>query len=280
MQNISLKNIVFRFKWKVIFTFLLVVIESLLEILYPLLIGLAINDLLDSKYNGVVYLAGLGVLSLIFGSARRFYDTRIYSGIYCQIAPEMVAKEKERGSSVSKISARSNLLTEFVEFLENSMPEIIGSIVSLVGIMAIIAALNLNVFFACIAILVVMFIVYGLSGKRNYKLNANYNTQLEKQVEAIESKKSSIVKSHYRALMKWNVKLSDLETINYFIIWISVIALFVFTPIAVIEGGVLKYGLVFSVFMYVFDYTDKTITFPLHIQQLIRLKEISGRLMK
>jgi ABC-type multidrug transport system fused ATPase/permease subunit len=280
MHDISLKSLIIRFKWRVLFTFLLVVIESLLDILYPLLIGLAINDLLDSKFNGVVHLAGLGVLSLIFGSARRFYDTRIYSGIYCQVAPEMVATEKEKGSSISKISARSNLLTEFVEFLENSMPEIIGGIVSLVGILAIISTLNLNVFFACIGLLVVMFVVYGLSGKMNYRLNANYNTQLEKQVEAIESNKSDIIKNHYSSLMKWNIKLSDLETINYFIIWISVIALFIYTPITVVEGGVLKYGLVFSIFMYVFDYTDKTVTFPLYVQQLIRLKEISNRLMK
>ena len=278
MQNISLKSLILRFKWKVLFTFLLVVIELLLEILYPLLIGLAINDLLDNKYNGVVHLAGLGMLSLIFGSARRFYDTRVYSGIYCQIAPEMVAIEKKRGSSVSKISARSSLLTEFVEFLENSMPEIIGGFVSLIGILIIIASLNLNVFFACIGILAVMFVVYGLSGKINYRLNANYNTQLEKQVEAIESQKSNIIKNHYSSLMKWNIKLSDLETINYFVIWISVIALFIYTPIAIIESGVLKYGLVFSIFMYVFDYTDKTVTFPLYIQQLIRLKEISNRL--
>ena len=261
-------------------TFLLVVIESLLEILYPLLIGLAINDLLDNKYNGIVHLAGLGVLSLIFGSARRFYDTRIYSEIFCQIAPEMVATEKERGSSVSKISARSSLLTEFVEFLEDSMPEIIGGFVSLIGILIIIASLNLNVFFACVGILVVMFVVYGLSGKINYRLNADYNTQLEKQVEAIESDKSDIIKNHYNYLMKWNIKLSYLETINYFIIWISIIVLFVYTPIAVIEGGVSKYGLIFSTFMYVFDYTDKIVAFPLHVQQLIRLQEISNRLMK
>ncbi len=182
-------------------------------------------------WHGVVCLVGLGVLSLLFGSARRFYDTRIYSGIFCQIAPEMAATEKQRGSSVSKISARSTLLTEFVEFLENSMPEIIGGTISLVGILVIIATLNLNVFFACLGILVVMLIVYGLSGKINYRLNANYNTQLEKQVEAIESNKSYIIKSHYRSLMKWNIKLSDLETINYFVIWISVIALFIYTPI-------------------------------------------------
>jgi len=280
MHKISLRNLIFRFKWRISFTFTLVLLESLLGILYPLLIGLAINDLLEGKYNGIIHLAGLGVLSLAVGSARRFYDTRIYAGIYCQISPEMAEREQKKGSSVSKIAARSSLLTEFVEFLENSMPEVIGAVVSLVGIIIIIATLNINVFYACIGVLLLIFVVYAISGKLNYRLNANYNNQLEKQVETLESKDIRMIKNYYKSLMKWNIKLSDLETVNYLAIWIGVIALFIYSPITVIESGVLTYGLVFSVLMYVFEYIDNVVTFPLYIQQLIRLKEISKRLVE
>ncbi len=280
MHEISLRNLIFRFKWRVLFTFALVVLESLLDILYPLLIGFAINDLLDGKYDGIFYLAGLGVTSLTIGSARRFYDTRIYSGIYCQISPEMVEREQKNGSSISKISARSSLLTEFVEFLENSMPEAIGAIVSLIGIITIIATLNINVFYACIGVLLLIFGIYAITGKLNYRLNANYNNQLEKQVEILESQNTNIIRNYYKSLMKWNIKLSDLETINYLITWIGIIALFIYAPITVINSGVLKYGLVFSILMYVFDYIDKVVIFPFYIQQLIRLKEISKRLVE
>ncbi len=278
MQFISLKNLIIRFKWRISFTFSLVVLESLLHILYPLLIGYAINDLLEKEYRGIIHLAVLGSLSLIIGTARRFYDTRIYSGIYCHIAPEMVESEYQKDSSVSKISARSSLLTEFVEFLENSMPQVIGAIISLVGIVTIIASLNLKVFFACISLLVLIFTIYALTGKLNFNLNAKYNAQLETQVEALGSKDIDIVKTYFNTLMKWNIKLSDLETVNYLIIWIGVIALFIFTPITIISSGVLKYGLVFSALMYVFEYIDIVISCPLYIQQLIRLKEITNRL--
>ena len=37
--------------------------------------------------------------------------------------------------------------------------------------------------------------------------------------------------------MRWNIKLSDLETMNYFIIWTGVIAVFIYTPITVIGAG-------------------------------------------
>ncbi len=278
MYKISIKKLIKQFKWRISFTVALVVIESLLSVLFPLFIGLAINDLLEQKYDGIINLALLGLASLVFGSARRFYDTRIYSGIYCQIAPEMVDNELHKNSSTSKISARSSLLTEFIDFLEDSMPTAIGGIIALLGILIIIANLNLNVFWACLTLMLVIILVYLFTGKLNFTLNRKYNNQLEKQVLVIEKKEPALIARHFNSLMLWNIKLSDLETFNYLIIWLAAIALFLYAPITVIEAGVLKYGLVFSVLMYVLDYIENIIMLPLQIQQLIRLKEISVRL--
>ena len=80
--------------------------------------------------------------------------------------------------------------------------------------------------------------------------------------------------------MRWNIKLSDLETMNYFVIWVGVIAVFIYTPIAVIGAGILSYDLILSIIIYVFDYVGCIVSFPLCIQQAIRLKEISVRLDK
>ena len=278
MKNISLKNLVIKFWPKVSLTFVLVVIESLLGILYPLFIGFAINDLIAGSYDGIFKLLGLGCLSLLVGSARRLYDTRAYAKISRIIFPEMVAAEKARGSSVSIISARSDLLAEFVDFLENSLPEIVGAIISLLGVIVIVATLNIKVFFACVFILLLVLVIYLLSGKFNYSLNENLNNQIEKEVGVIQAGKARAVSEHYSLLMRWKVKLSDLETLNYFILWLGIIALFIYTPIAVIESGVKDYGLVMSIFMYIVDYIDRTVTFPVYIQQLIRLQEISRRL--
>ena len=277
MKRITLRTIFLRFKWRISFTMLLVIAESLLGILFPLLIGIAINDLLDDKYTGLYCLAGLGALSLVIGSARRFYDTRIFSNIYRKVTVELVDRENEKNSSVSKISARTGLMTEMVEFLENYMPAVIEGIIGLVGIIIIIATLNLNVFYACIGVLALVILIYVITGDLHFNLNAGYNDQLEKQVEVLETKDRSIVKKHFSSIMRWNIKLSDLETANYFFIWLGMIALIVYTPITVIESGIIKYGLVFSILMYVFDCIEKLVTMPLFIQQVIRLSEISRR---
>ena len=146
----------------------------------------------------------------------------------------MIENETKKDASVSRISARTGLLTEFVEFLENSMPQMITALISLVGILSIIATLNINVFFACLSLLGLVVLIYTVTGKFNYKLNANYNNQLEEQVDVLTARDSTAIKSFYQELMKWNIKLSDLETMNYFVIWAGVIAVFIYTPITVI----------------------------------------------
>ncbi len=278
ISTISLWGLFCRFRKKISLTLFLVVVESILELLFPLFIGFAINSLLDQSYTGVMALALLGVLALIVGSGRRFYDTRAYAGIYTTLSTEMVAREQNKENSISTISARASLLTEFVEFLENSMPMIVTSLIGLFGILAILFSLNMAVFAACIALLGLMILVYLLSGKWNFRYNKMYNDALENQVTALSTQDMGVIGNHFKMIMRWNIKLSDLETVNYSVIWLGIIGLLIYAPIAVIGNGVSNYGLVFSMLMYVFQYVESVISLPYFMQQLIRLQEISGRL--
>lgn len=276
-HSLSLSAIYLRFKYRITLTLALVVIETLLGLLYPLFIGWAVNGLLDDSFVGIYWLAGLGGASLIIASARRAYDTRIYAHVLQSITPEMVEREKEKGRSVSTISARSSLLTELVEFFENAMPEVVTSTIGVIGVLAIIGTLNLDVFFACLALLGLVALIYGATGKWNYRLNAGYNTEFERQVEAIQANCNDAFSLHLRRLMRWNVKLSDLETGTYFVFWLGVVALFVYSPIAVVNSGVADYGLILALLMYVFDFIEKASALPLYVQQVVRLKEVAQR---
>lgn len=278
MTEITLKTLVVRFKWQVLLTNLMVFLESILGVLIPLFIGLAINDLLDQSLRGSIYLIVVSLSSVAVGSIRRVYDARAYSKIYQVVAPEMVAKEQQKNSSVSKVIARTSLLAEIVEFLEWSVPAVVGAGVYLIATLVIIAGLNLNVFFASLLVLLLTVVVYAKTGKINLKLNENYNDQLEKEVSALESRNHGFIKNYYGTLMQWSVKLADLGTFNYLIVMLGTTALLVYTPIAVIKGGVDYYGLVFSAVLYVFEFIAALIALPDHIEQVIRLKEISSRL--
>lgn len=278
VKPINLKQLLLRFRWRIAFTMTLVLLETLLTLLLPLFIGWSINGLLEGRFTELFYLGGLGVLMLIIGSGRRFFDTRAYADIYTTISAETVEREQTKGKSLSVITARVRLLSEFVEFLENSLPLIVQSLIGVVGTLLIILSLNVSIFVACIVLLMLMATVYLLSGKLNFRLNKNYNDELEKQVDVLSTEQLDAINGHFKAVMKWNIHLSDLETVNFVIIWFGIILLLVYSPVAVIESGVFNAGLVFSALMYVFQYIEDIVMLPLYIQQLIRLQEISTRL--
>ena len=78
--------------------------------------------------------------------------------------------------------------------------------------------------------------------------------------------------------MKWNIKLSDLETINFSIAWIFMMGFLVWSIIISVEGGNVQYGAVFALVMYIFQYIESVVSLPFFYQQWLRLGEISERL--
>ena len=277
-NNISLKTLLRRFWKKTLVTWLLVVLEGFCLLLLPLAIGWAVDDLLKDEMHGIVQLGALCVGLLIIGAIRRFYDTRIYSGIFRKVSIELVTREKSRGTSLSKISARTNLFTEFIKFLENSIPDIFNHFISLAGTLCIIVFINFQVFVACLVGAMVTLMIYLLSQKKILNLNKGHNNEFERQVDIIASHKCETVQSHFRNLMSWTIKLSDLETINFSLTWMVLAAVLVCSIVVLVSSATVTFGQVVSTVMYVFGFIESVITFPLYYQQMIRLREIASRL--
>ena len=277
-RTVSLSSIARRAPARVGVTIALVLVEAATELLFPLFIGRAVDGLIDGDRAGLVQLGLLAVGALIVGAARRLYDTRTYAALYELIAAERVERERERGADVSSIAARSTLLNEFVEFLENSMPEIVSGAIGIGGTLLILSRIDGGVALAAAGLAVLVGLTYTATGQWNVRLHAGYNDELERQVDAIASGDQATVRGHFGRLMTWNRRLSDLETLNFTIVYLGVVALLVYSPIVLVDGSDIEYGAVLSALMYVLQYVEAVVMLPLFVQQAIRLREISNRL--
>ncbi len=271
----SIQSILKQFKGHFSFTLFLVLAEAVLSILYPLFIGLAIDDAIQQNYKGAIYLGGLGMLSLLVGGGRRFYDSRFYARVF-QNMGERVVQQKQLNHS--QRTARLNMLREMVEFLENSVPGIVNSLIGLVGTLIIVANLNSKIFLACLTTLFIVLLIYRLSRNKTILYNEGYNNEMERQVAILDEVRPKVVSTHLRDLMKWNVRLSDLEMINFSLVWIIMILLLVLSIGWSVAEGVVQYGAVFALVMYVFQYIESLVSLPFFYQQWLRLAEISTRL--
>lgn len=272
----TLLSIFKRYKWRISCTMFLVLIEAIAFLLLPLVIGFAIDDLLINSYSGLRKLAIVGFSIIIFGSLRRIYDTRIYAGIYTDLTSETAEKDKK--SDTSTLNARMTMLKELTEFFENHFPQLINSLIGLFGTVIILYALDFEIFLGCLVVLVLMFIVFSLTQNRTTYLNHHYNNALEKQVIALDSRSNQSIRGFMTGLMRWKIKLSDLETLIFGVIWVGMVSLIVFSVTEAVGDGSLKAGAVMSIVMYVFQFAEGTGMLPLYYQQFLRLQEISERL--
>ena len=171
------------------------------------------------------------------------------------------------------------MASELVEFFEASFPEIINCVIGLVGALVMIWFLQTNVFVGCLIATAIIVTIYAATRKTTYSLNQGVNHESEQQVQVLSTGRMPEVAGHFSRLMRWNIRLSDLETVNFATSWIVLIVLLVYSVASTIQSGVIDHGKVLSILMYVFGYIESVVAAPLFYQQYVRLQEISHRLV-
>ncbi len=273
----KIRQILSNFRQQFALTLLLVLLDAGLLVLFPLFIGLAIDDGLQQVYTGSILLGGLGLVSLLVGAGRRWFDSRFYAKVYEDYGT--IVGSRLKGDTSSK-TAHLRLLGEVVEFFENSVPAIINSSVGLLGTLTIVAFLDLRVFLGCALVLLMVVMVYGFTERKTVRLNKGYNDELERQVDCVGAGGELSLRNHLRKLMRWNIRLSDLETINFSVVWLVMMAFLVLSIFTLVSDGLLQYGAIFSLILYLFQFIESVSALPFFYQQWLRLIEITGRLGK
>ena len=85
-DGVSLRSVFSAYRGQILFTYLLFVVENLLRLAQPLVIGIAINDLFASSFRGLLLFLGQHTLHLAIGTARQMYDTRVFTRIHSDAA--------------------------------------------------------------------------------------------------------------------------------------------------------------------------------------------------
>lgn len=263
------------FRGPLAFTVSLVVIESVGWLLFPLVIGRAIDSAVLGSGRGIVELVVLSVATVGVDVLRRVYDSRAYAKVYVKMSEELAARQSSVGTSAK--TARLGMLGEVVEFFENSLPTLVSSVLGLVGTVAILSALSLPIFAGCMIVVGATVAVYGSTGRFTMRWNEAYNNEYERRVEVVESGSPARIARHVRRMMRWNVKLSDLEAANFGVLWVLMVGLLAYSVRATATDTV-EYGGVVAVVMYVFEFMESVVMLPLFYQQWLRLREIVGRL--
>lgn len=275
-KKLSLTTIVRAFWLQVSVTWTLTLLETLILVTLPLLIGRSIDGFLNDTWGPFYWLASAMLILLLTSVGRRLYDTRAYGRMRVELGAA-VANKAERGQA-STTNARLNMSRELIGFLETEAPIVIMALLQvIVSLVVLLSYHGLLAGTAGGAILAAL-IIYGLSSRRFFRLNGDLNALSEQQVAALESRLNDAIGAHLLALRRHEIRLSDTEAIVYGLIFAVLLSMlgtnlwFAATQLAATPGQI------FSIVTYSYEFIESAVMLPLALQSLTRISEITQRI--
>lgn len=270
----TLAGIWSTYQRKIVATMSLLTVERLFAVGVPFVLGVAINDLIADSYRGILLLAALELSILAIGTLRRLYDTRVYAGIYTDIAD----RTAQRGDlPVTKRAARMQLGRELVDFFEWELPQLAAAVIGVVGALSMLVYLLPPIGVGSLFVALMIGLIFFASRRRMFGLNRLLNNELERQVTMLESGKEFSRRMHLSRLARWRIHLSDLEARNFAASELLLGALLVGSVVVSVKAGV-SIGAVLAIITYLIDLYEGLVVLPWTYQQAIRMQEIGGRM--
>lgn len=262
-----------------LFVYLLFLAESILILLYPMVLGNSVDYFISKDYN-YTFILGLVLGGFILTSYfRRVVDTRVFSTMYRKLILKYINGQVNKKTSTSTITARTNMLNSIVSFLEVDLPYIFYAFFSVIGSITIIMIkYNLIIGLVTLGSLVPILLVSNYFRKKLSQKYSESNDLHEKDVEIINSLDRTKIKHHYVNKNFLSIKISNLDAknnlfndfINYTLI---VLVLFLYS---IIETPTI--GSIMGLYQYVIKYTSGVLMFPNLILRYEYLKDVLKRI--
>ncbi|QKG71016.1 ABC transporter six-transmembrane domain-containing protein [Erythrobacter mangrovi] len=253
-------------------------IENIFDLIYPLLIGIAINGLLSGDHLSLVPLAGVWLAHIAVAALRQLYDTRLFSGIYVEVASGLAKRNVEEDGDLSRTSAHIVMTQDVVDFYEFDIPSIATVSISLLGAIALMFAYDVLSGLLVLCLLVPAGVVNRWLGKRSLRLNRILNNQYERQIDVLALRRHSAIQHHFGRVRSHRVGLSDAEAKSWSLLETVtlVVSLAVITRLASLPDA--SAGSIFAGVSYLLRIIAELDRVPELIQKIARLADIKRRL--
>lgn len=262
---------------KISIIWLMDLLESLIMVVNPYIIGICIDDIAKQNYSWLIVLICLDILLGILSTINKWLDTRVYSRIIEEEANSYYSNIFSTNATDSLINSRLNLISCIPNFLETNIIHLLNMILGIIfSLFYLYYKSKMIVFVAaiCISILIPI-ITYNFQAEitQNYK---NYKTLDEKRVVCISSRNLKVFKKFINKILRIEVSNSDLDSKIYIYTYFLQTALLIIAIISIVNTKGFTIGLLLSTVTYVEmlnDYTSEINYAIILIKDLIETSE-------
>lgn len=272
-------KVMFKENWKsIMFSYSLFMINSILMVMYPKILGNSIDHLIAKDYPYIWYLVLMFVAIMFFGYISRIYDTKVFSGIYRRFASIETHKQIESDVETTKINGRMTLMHYIVKFFEGDMLVVLQTIIGLVGAIYFLSLVSWTIVgFLIITSILILGATFYYSPKIA-NITRQYNDLSEEQTDVISTRNISSINNLLKRSQHLSLKLSGIDA--KFSIWIQGIVYGSVTALLTyyVMYNNVSVGSVFSTYRYMFDFCNALLGVPTIITSYINIKDVIKRL--
>jgi hypothetical protein len=280
MTKISLfKQIFNKYKLGIIFTYLLFGLEIIGSILLPFLLGKAIDGLIAGGYKELITLIIVECLWLLISVKRQRLDTKVFATIYTSIVTKFIIRNHAT-ADISKLTARSNLAQEIVNFFEYDLGYMLSASANIIGSVIMIYYYNSYVFLAALCITIPISIINYYYAKKVQLINKIFNDEYEKNIDVITEGNPSLINEHYEKIRDIQIDLSNIEAMNSGKLEFLNILLIAITLLIVkfTIGLALTAGAILGIYNYILKFSSNLHAIPHLLSRMTNLNDIIERL--
>ena len=251
---------------------------SLLIILTPKYIGLAIDGLASGEYEGFVFLLIIMFSEGILGFLYRRLDTRVYEKITIHFKEEYFLKATSQNINTAEIDANIELVEHFSEFLRMF-------IINLSGVLGILFPLhylyiNTETKVLMIATLITVMIIclqFYFSNSKQKEVN-HTKDENEKRWNIIGQRNISTYRSYLNRIMGFNIRYSDKDALSYILSTTLQLSLLAFAVFHVVSSSKITAGIIFATVTYIIELNEKSFELPEIYENYLNLKDDISRI--
>jgi hypothetical protein len=274
----GLGRLLYLSRYRIILTYLLSVAASIFMMVYPLLIGHAVDGVLAHNPLGLLPLAIVWTAHIALDLFRQVFDTRTFARINAMAATDLITAQRQRGHSTSAISAHVSMQTELSDFFASDVPGTIMYILSPLGALFMVYRFDLWTGLVSTAYLLATLALNGWIYPLSKGLHKRLNTRTEKSVELNAEPDLNLVDAHYKNLATDNIAISDFDAKTWGFVEVATMALFIFAVVRLGGVSALTVGEAYSIVAYIQRFTDGARVVPYVMQRISRLADIRKRI--
>ena len=278
-RSSEIQTLILAHKAKLALTYILYTLEMVGTLVRPLLIGNAVNDLINESYKGLIYLTGIHLIWLVISYCRHRFDTRTYAAIYTDIIKSLMANPTIR-HEVSKLSARSTLAKDLVDFMEYDVYFILEAGYNIFGSLILLSFYHSSLVWLCLGILLPVSMISVWYSRKMLKLQRGKNDEFEKQVDILSEGNTTSIHTHFKRLQQWQIRISDQEALNFGVMEILVMGVIFVSLLLTVNGESAKVeaGDFIGIYYYLLKFLNGLDTVPYAMQRWSTLSDILRRL--